>query len=316
MNTKKINGTEVRILDSQFETANITSEVVEDCLQEFVGRRRSKKLAETIMEHLSAWKDEVIVEVNEKRYKLILTEDLVPIFEEFDSEDVWESVRMLLTKQCIEQEEVYECIDSIKKASKQEKKIVDGIEIPEGFHYVTGNNQEGVVIEDQKGNQFTTFKEINFWVSRYEISRGGKSIAGEDAWTNINFPDSRKVAKAFAKNADLFHEREWDELMQAISSRIGRGLVYEDSTSIGAYANSCGEVKTGSNPNCMVCNIDCLAGNHWCWIVKNDENEEDSQALGGGSYCINGHNWPMDSRINCNPNYSDFNVGFRIVLKK
>ncbi len=282
MNTK-INGTEVGILDSKNETVNIANDVVEEFLQEFVGKRRSKKLAETIIMELHS-------------------------LEESNAEEVWNRIGLLLEKQGLEDEEVQEFRAFIQEHSKQE---VDGIEIPEGFHYVTGSNQEGVVIEDQKGNQFTTFKEIDFWVSRYEISAPGMSIAGKNAWTNINFPDARYVAKSFAKNADLINERRWDSLMQAISSRIGRELVYEDSTSIGAY-NTCREIKTGSNPSYMVCNIDCLAGSHFCWIVR----KENCEAI-GGSTCLNkSFNYPMSTRFDRNPFRILDYISFRIVLGK
>ena len=90
--------------------------------------------------------------------------------------------------------------------------------------------------------------------------------------------------------------------------------MYDNSTAIGAYYNNGGEVNTGENPTFMIYNIDCLAGNHWCYT--NEVNEYLNIVICVGSYNCDGCFEPMVSRFDIVPDSRDNDVGFRIVLKK
>lgn len=192
--------------------------------------------------------------------------------------------------------------------------------IPEGFEYFTGDVETGYVVKDTKGNEFTYCPATDEYISRYEISKGDDgapmSVPGKDVWVNITRKEAKELAKSFAVDgtSDLIENADWDKMWEFLSTKIGRALVFDDSTSIGAYYNNGGKVRTGENSSFMTYNIDCLAGNHWC--ITNGIDKNGYVVLRGGSYYCNGDYLPMASTSDISPDFRFYDIGFRIVLKK
>ena len=192
--------------------------------------------------------------------------------------------------------------------------------IPTDFKHLTGDMDTGYVVIDPLGNEFTYLNGI--WVSRYEISKGENgipvSLPNKPTWTGEHYYDVKfRILEKFRKSdncnytVDLIND--WTtEIVEPIATKIDRKLVYEDSSSIGAYINNGEEINTGSNPKFMVYNISDLAGNHWCLTNKKNLKVE----VGGGSYLTEGNICTLAWRGVAGGFERANDVGFRIVLRK
>ena len=183
--------------------------------------------------------------------------------------------------------------------------------IPSGYKYLTGDMYTGYVIVDDCGNEFTYVPYMDIYVSRYEISLNKNhtiaSLPEKDAWVNVKYKEAYKAAKNFdPKNkSDLLDSVK--QIVEAISKKTGKeypGTVY------------CGnvELKTGSMPENMLYNIDCLVGNHYC-ILKFDKDVSSYTHAYGASYKgerkyphLNGEEKTFSS--------PSPEIGFRICLKR
>lgn len=291
---------------------------VENALLEYVGRRAVKDIATAVME-LALNDNQIIAEIpNSNVYKLVLNNG-VPSFEEYNFKG---NLAKVLIEKGFTEADANECVDSMFATTEEQSQSKKPLWIPKGFEYYTGDLDRGYVVKDKKGNEFTYMPATDEYISRYEISKGDDgvtpmSVPGKPAWTKITPDDAKKVAKSFAPNcnSDLIKDyNDWGKMCEFLSTKIGKSLVYDDSTPIGAYCNNGGEVNTGKNPAFMVYNIDCLAGNHWC--ITNEKTEESYIVICGGSFSNYGNNRPMMSRNIINPDFGCNLVGFRIVLKK
>lgn len=317
MNELKTNICETKVNIKKVSTA-CTSEKIEDVLLEYVGRRTAKDIIDAVTDIVGD--DNVVVaEVNETLYKLILING-VPSFEEYN---IKKDVVNALMENGFTEADAIECAEALFATETTKNATISKPDwIPAGFEYFTGDLETGYVVKDKKGNEFTYCPATDEYISRYEISMGDDgapmSIPGKDAWVSITQEEAKKLAKSFSADgtSNLIGNSEWDKLCEFLSTnKIDRALVFDDSTSIGAYYNNGGEVRTGENSNFMIYNIDCLAGNHWC-ITNDIINQNGYVVLRGGSYNFNGYNLPLASSNFINPDCSFYNVGFRIVLKK
>ena len=305
--------TEVTIREME---ASLNRQIAENALLEYVGRRAIKDIVSAIME-LAENDNQIIAEVENKLYKLVLSNG-VPSFETYNFK---EKLAEILVAKGFEMADANECVEAMLTTVEpiQSKKP---LWTPEGFEYYTGDLDTGYVVKDKKGNEFTYMPATDEYISRYEISKGDDgitpmSVPGKPAWTNITHSEAQKVAQSFAPNcnSDLIKDyNDWKKICDFIASKIGKSLVYDNSTAIGAYYNNGGEVNTGENPTFMIYNIDCLAGNHWCYT--NEVNEYLNIVICVGSYGNDGGYEPMVSRFDVHPNIRNDLVGFRIVLKK
>ncbi len=315
MNELKTNICETKVNIKKVSTA-CTSEKIEDVLLEYVGRRTAKDIIDAVTDIVGD--DNVVVaEVNETLYKLILING-VPSFEECN---IKKDVVNALMENGFTEADAIECAEALFATETTKNATISKPDwIPAGFEYFTGDLETGYVVKDKQGNQFTYCPETNEYISRYEISMGDDgapmSIPGKYAWVSITQEEAKKLAKSFSADgtSNLIGNSEWNKLCEFLSTKIYRALVFDDSTSIGAYYNNGGEVRTGENPNFMIYNIDCLAGNHWC--ITNDINPKGYVVLRGGSYCIDGIAMPMASTCYIEPDSSHGDAGFRIVIKK
>lgn len=298
-------------------TTSLNRQSVENALLEYAGRRAIKDIATAVME-LAVNDNQIIAEIQNKMYKLVLNNG-VPSFEEYNFKC---NLVNLLIRKGFTAEDANECTDSMLTTTVEASQSKEPLWIPEGFEYYTGDLDVGYVVKDKKGNEFTYMPATDEYISRYEISKGNDgftpmSVPGKHAWTNITQAEAKKLATSFAPdcNSDLIKDYdEWGKMCEFISTKISKSLVYNDSTPIGAYCNNGGKVNTGDNPKFMIYNIDCLAGNHWC--ITNEKNEYLNIVVCGGSYNNYGSNKPMMSYCGINPSDGYDNVGFRIVLKK
>lgn len=299
-------------------TIILNEQSVENALLEYVERRTVKDIATAVME-LAVNDNQIIAEMpNNKMYKLVITNS-VPSFEEYDFKGNLERV---LIEKGFTAIDANKCVDSMLATAEEPSQSKEPLWIPKGFEYYTGDLETGYVVKDKKGNEFTYMPATCEYISRYEISKGDDgvtpmSVPGRPAWTCITPDEAKKVARSFAPdyNSDLIKDyNDWGKMCEFLSTKIGKSLVYDNSTPIGAYHNNGGEVNTGDNPAFMIYNIDCLAGNHWC--ITNQRNEELYTVICGGSCADFGFHEPMMSHDSILYIRSDCNISFRIVLKR
>lgn len=315
MNELKTNIDETEINIKKVSTA-CTSEKIEDVLLEYVGRRTAKGIIDAVTDIVGD--DNIVVaEVNETMYKLILING-VPSFKEYN---IKKDVVNALMENGFTEADAIECAEALFDTETTKNATISKPDwIPAGFEYFTGDLETGYVVKDKKGNEFTYCPATDEYISRYEISKGDDgapmSVPGKDAWVNITRKQAKELAKSFAADgtSDLIENSEWDKLCGFLATKIDRVLVFNDSTSIGAYYSNGGEVRTGENSSFMIYNIDCLAGNHWC--ITNDFDKDGYVVICGGSCFVNGYVRPMASTCSMSPDCRSNDVGFRIVLKK
>ena len=301
-------------------TTSLNKQHVENVLLEYVGRRAVKNIATAVMKVVGD--NQIIVEIQNNMYKLVLNNG-VPSFEEYILKGNKGNLAKVLIEKGFIAADAIECVNSMIATTLESNQTNKPSWIPEGYEYYTGNLGTGFVVRDKKGNEFTYMPKTGDFISRYEISKGDDgvtpmSVPGRPAWADITQDEAIEVARSFAPNcnSDLIEDYEyWKKMCEFISNKIGKSLVYDDSTLIGAYSNNGGEVYTGENPAFMVYNIDCLAGNHCCMTKKKFQNDGVIDVC-GGSYSDYSDNKPMASHCHVSLYYGHDTVGFRIVLKR
>lgn len=295
-------------------STNFHTHSIEKILLPYVARRNIKNIINDLLEIIAENPIHVIAQVQNKTTYRILLKNGIPSFEEFNYNS---KLKEILLKNGLKQQDLINCTRLLNNVIFQEGSTQQPPWIPDGFTYYTGDLESGYVIRDSKKNEFTYCPILDQYISKYEISLSpeneARSIPMVRPKTHILQKDAQQIAKSFNPNyySDLVDNDSWDIMCEFISSIIGKTLVYSDSTKIGVYTIGI-ETKgiiTGSKPLCMVYNLDCLAGNHWCWTTT-------SHIVRGGAYNTHGCFCPMSYSFRIPDNqYGYPNVSFRIVLK-
>ena len=216
--------------------------------------------------------------------------------------------------------------------------------IPEGYEYIYGERNKGLVIERMSdGSQFvwvpveklyeykrgfksdTINKYGGFYISRFNISKSenGKpqSIQGMEPWTNVAYDYIVKIAKSMEDSKDvkshLTYDAEYNLVLDWLinSKAVTFDDIYTDSSNIGNYKSFDNEsdkpAKTGSCEEWCINNIYDFAGNVREWTMVDDN----FAARRGGAYTDYGHvNTANFSYISSPHTGFGVVVGFRIVL--
>ena len=211
---------------------------------------------------------------------------------------------------------------------------LDGVSFTEKFgrrNYRNNKFSEGEFHEPLTGElelQAESVKKYGgFYISCYEISRNketGKahSVKGEKPWTNINFPDAKKVASTIGDNevvkGHLTFGAEYDSVQEWFIKSNARTLkeIAEDSTNWGNHWNTKNSpkkvVETGSREEWCTNNIYDFAGNVDEWTQE--QNDGSFRVIRGGNFFNIGFYYPACYRNFVNP-LSDFVVtGFRATF--
>lgn len=317
---KKVSNTETKVCITAIETV----------LSDYVGKKKVEKIAKAIAEVVDNYSnaDVPITLVWKNGTKYCISDDesgqpkLVELKEE--TSNLKDEIRGI-AKDYIDEDEMDEFLERAAEAIRTIVMAKDTpAYMPEGFKYLDGSiESKDYRIVDEQGNVFTwvperTLKDgktVNgFFVSTYEISKGNdgapKSVEGKIPWVQISRSEAIEQAKKFGGR--LFDDPEWDAICEECAETIGVFKVYKNSTDIGNYWNSAGSTqaleKTGKH---VICGISNLAGNCWTWTNGTDG---ELPVIRGGSYFNNGDYYPMASRGDCDPDYRNGNIGFRIVL--
>lgn len=225
----------------------------------------------------------IILKDNGKIYELSFNEDKP----EIEVSEKFEKMMTVLTTTGLNEMQSLGCIFDVFFANEvadsgRKKKLSNEKPtwMPSGYKYLTGDMYTGFVIVDDCGNEFTYVPYMDIYVSRYEISLNKNhtiaSLPEKDAWVNVKYKEAYNAAKNFdPKNkSDLLDSVE--QIVEAISKKTGKK--YPETVYCGNV-----ELKTGSMPENMLYNIDCLVGNHYC-ILKSKKNVYSSTYAYGKSY--------------------------------
>ena len=165
-----------------------------------------------------------------------------------------------------------------------------------------------------------------FYISRYNISKSSagkpQSVKGVMPWVNINFYSAEKIASTIEDNeavkSHLTFGAEYDSVLEWFIETKVKTLaeIARDSTEWGNYWNTGNSpekvVETGSREEWCANNIYDFAGNVDEWTQE--QNESSRRVIRGGSYALNGLNFPVAYRICFSPfRYYNF-TGFRATL--
>ena len=173
------------------------------------------------------------------------------------------------------------------------------ISIPNGYHYVQGSVEDGIVIQNIKGDSFVRIPTgytsdglyvEGFWVSSYLISKGNNgqacSVSGEYPWTNISFYEAKEVAKKFG--GDLLSKEEYNRicmwLVQTHAATFEQ--VFIDGKGMGDYSYPHKIQKNGQDQERIVNNIDSFWGNAYIWTTQRSELYEHCRIIRGGIFKI------------------------------
>ena len=182
--------------------------------------------------------------------------------------------------------------------------------MPVGYKYVTGNMYEGIVIEDDYGNQFTYIPYMEIYISRYEISLNeyGRPVSLPDRkpWVNMSYKEAEKAAREFdpVYNSGLLTSMK--NVMESINKKTGIRYPFE------VYHGHV-ELRTGAIPQNMIYNIDCLSGNHYCILQMKQKRNKNFKVAGYSYRKIRDEIW--DRGISYIPLPSKY-AGIRICLRR
>lgn len=188
------------------------------------------------------------------------------------------------------------------------------IDIPDGYHFKEGKVEEGLVIQNEKGDSFVRIPAgytsdglyvRGFWVSSYIISKGNDgeacSVNGEHPWTDISFYEAEDVAKKFG--GDLLSQEEYNRicmwLVQTHAATFEQ--VFIDGKGMGNYS----------------CNgIDAFWSNAFIWTTQRSELYEHYRVVRGGVLKIYGTEAysPPAFKAWAVPKEGNPMISFRIVL--
>ena len=255
--------------------------------------------------------------------------------------------------------------------------VNDGVPIPKGFTYKEGTKDTGLVIQDEKGNEFvwvpatkTTYakdtsfpsydnikptgdntlpngitdetadvkKYGGFYIGRYEagIPEGDTSPSNKTGipvikrdktvWTDISYTNAKASAEKMINNeyvqTGLITGKAWDTTCHWIEDSlksINASASLEDSRYYGnhkdslspANENSGTKRTAGFNENWKTKNIYDLAGNVNEWT---SEACSSGFIYRGGSYNLDGSDYPVSYRSNLSSSFVHVHIGFRSRL--
>lgn len=200
------------------------------------------------------------------------------------------------------------------------------VRIPNGFSYVYGVEDDGVVIQDDAGNQYVWIPEGNtredgfcngFFISRYEIAKVSEncyvSMPNKYPVVDISYNDAIEIANNL--NARIMSNKQFERIVAWVIETGDKTehQVYEDSSDFGNYKNTGPHrmVKTGYNPKWMCKNIDNLAGNLWTWTCTGDDK---TRILRGGCCMLEAQYASLGRKCLSYLEGSRFYTGLRVVL--
>ena len=182
-------------------------------------------------------------------------------------------------------------------------------------------------LNDELLEQLESVKKYGgFYISRYNISKSSEGkpqlVKGIMPWVNINFDDAKKIASTIEDNGAVKSHQtfgaEYDSVLEWFIKTEVKTLaeIARDSTEWGNHWNTENSpkkvVETGSREEWCANNIYDFAGNVDEWTQE--QNESSRRVIRGGSYALNGLNFPVAYRICFSPfRYYNF-TGFRATL--
>lgn len=204
------------------------------------------------------------------------------------------------------------------------------VDIPNNFFFKEGEVGNGLVIEDNDGNQYIRIPSgytadglyvRGFWVSRYEISVKDNgyplSIANEYPVTNINFFDSEKLAKKVG--GSLISKEEYNRIcMWLIETNAATfNEIFVNGNGRGNYSHPFLLAKTGFNPQWMFNRLDNFLGNCYIWTTERSELDDHYRIIRGGhgSCFETGENYPASKRLWARPENGKDDITLRIVFR-
>ena len=164
----------------------------------------------------------------------------------------------------------------------------------------------------------------DFYISRYDICLGVKSVKGQYPLVNIDFLDAREIGERYNEISYLPFGGEYEAISRWLR-REGvktRKELEEDSSEWGIYLNTVGTypllAKTGSREKYYVNNIADLAGNvkEWTQEVFEDWGEYGEYRLvRGGGFSDRGDEYPALKKTAVLSYSVSFKLGLRIAMK-
>ena len=204
--------------------------------------------------------------------------------------------------------------------------VIENVYIPEGFSYLCGTIESGLVIQSIEGNQFVWIPSgrteedaycEGFFVSRYEIAKIDEesyvSMPNQYPVVDISYFDALNIAKKL--HAKLISDNQFERIVSWVieTGEKTKYQVYEDSSEFGNYKDTGPHkmVKTGYNAKWMCKNIDNLAGNLWTWTCTGNDN---TRILRGGCCMLEAKDAPLGRKCLSYLEGSRFYTGLRVVL--
>lgn len=205
------------------------------------------------------------------------------------------------------------------------------VKIPNSFVYIEGEVANGLVIEDEAGNQFiriptgyTPSGEFvkGFWISRFEISldedENPHSVANKYPIVNVGY----HLACILAQKVDdgyILSGREYDRIcMWLVETGVATfEQVFVKGNGMGNYSKPFVLAKTGTNPEWMKNRLDNFWGNCYIWTTERSELYAHYRVIrgGNGAFDLVDDNYPASCRSWNNPNEGRNYITFRICFR-
>ena len=184
------------------------------------------------------------------------------------------------------EERIFECCEGIRYE----------VDLPDGYHFVEGSSEDGVVVEDSKGNQFVRVPSgytaggeyvRGFWFSRFEISVDSDgepySIADRYPTVCLNFYEAEELAEKMggALISGYEYNRICMWMVQSGSATFDEVFV-EGKEIRDDPANPYVLSKGGYDPSRMKNHIDNFFGGNWIWTTERSELYDYYRIIRGG----------------------------------
>ena len=188
---------------------------------------------------------------------------------------------------------------------------------------LTGTTQTTI---DEVTEMYTSVKKNGgFYIGRYEsgndngkvVSKKNATVYNNIGWSNVNNMTTEtggvveKARGMYPGKSTLVYGVQWDAVMRWISKDSSLSQYLTNSAGKGNY-NANNPIPTGSNENYKMKNIYDMAGNVGEWTMEacNTYPRVDR----GGYYSYTGSEYPVTYRSSGSPNYSNYDLGFRVAL--
>lgn len=151
--------------------------------------------------------------------------------------------------------------------------------------------------------------ELRFCIDRYETSRGGSSLAGEQPWTGLTHAEAVSVCSLEGKRLCL--QEEWLAACQGAEHQAYPYGEEYNPLACNGREQSLSVAPTGSLENCEggYPGLFDMSGNVWEWVGSCDG---DSCPMAGGSVgSLSGYQLACDSLTTLSSSAVHENVGFR-----